>query len=124
MTLKAGMKQKPLFLFVVQIGFHGRDVDQIIRDLVDASIAQTKNFFVQKYKDKVKKAVDGRILDILTGEKNLTATRKSFEDMLDKGLLESRIIEIEIPENKNKNALIETNGRGTIAIAPIGNKKN
>jgi ATP-dependent protease HslVU (ClpYQ) ATPase subunit len=60
-------------------------VDQIIRDLVDNAIAQTKTLFVQKYREKLKKSVDSRILDLLTGDKGLTGTRKMFEEMLEKG---------------------------------------
>jgi len=102
-----------------EIGFHGRDVDQIIRDLVDNAIAQTKTLFVQKYREKLKKSVDSRILDLLTGDKGLTGTRKMFEEMLEKGLLESRTIDVEIPEAKNKSTLMESTGRA-IAIGPMG----
>merc|ERR1719486_546937 len=51
-----------------EVGFHGRDVDQIIRDLVEISINQTKARLRKRNQAAVQTRVEEKILDILTGE--------------------------------------------------------
>merc|ERR1712100_779627 len=52
---------------VTEVGFHGRDVDQIIRDLVDISINLTKKLRTEKMRDEVEQIVEDRILATLIG---------------------------------------------------------
>lgn len=51
-----------------EVGFHGKDVDTIIRDLVDISINMTKKRIKEEIKQKVAYAVEERILDTLVGK--------------------------------------------------------
>ncbi len=51
-----------------EVGFHGRDVDQIVRDLVDAAIVQTRARLRRRNRAAVARAVEDRILDAFLRE--------------------------------------------------------
>ena len=57
-----------------EVGFHGRDVDQIIRDLVEASITLTRKKKAEQFREEARRLVEGRILDTLTGLNAAQAT--------------------------------------------------
>jgi ATP-dependent HslUV protease ATP-binding subunit HslU len=80
-----------------EVGFHGRDVDMIIRDLVEASLLLTKKQKRARMMPDVVARVEDRILDSLTGKQSRTETRETFLRFLRNGSLEQREIEIEIP---------------------------
>ena len=80
-----------------EVGFHGRDVDQIIRDLVEASITLTRKRKAEHYKNEARMAAETRILDTLTGLNAAQATQSSFRDMLLKGVLDDRQIDVDVP---------------------------
>lgn len=50
-----------------EVGFHGRDVDQIIRDLVDAAIVTTRARMRRQMREEIAKTVEDKILDCLVG---------------------------------------------------------
>jgi ATP-dependent HslUV protease ATP-binding subunit HslU len=79
------------------VGFHGRDVDMIIRDLVEASLLLTKKQKRARMMPDVVRRVEDRILDSLTGKQSRVETRETFLRFLRNGSLEQREIEIEIP---------------------------
>ena len=56
-----------------EVGFVGKDVDQIIRDLVDVALALEKTKALEEIKDKVATKVEERILDCLVGTTNIQA---------------------------------------------------
>jgi len=93
-----------------EVGFHGRDVDQIIRDLVDISINQTRARLRKKMQGEVQKRVEDKILDILTGESSTDSTRESFRALLQQGMLDDRTVELEVPDRRN--GAVEGNGQG------------
>jgi len=53
-----------------EVGFHGKDVDHIIRDLVEVSINMTRKRIKEEIKQNVSSVVEDRILDALVGVKN------------------------------------------------------
>ena len=79
-----------------EVGFHGRDVDKIISDLVETSINLTKEIRMEKERPLAEKMADRQILDILTSNSS-PETRKSFRDLLRKGDLDTHTIKIEAP---------------------------
>lgn len=83
-----------------EVGFVGKDVDQIIRDLVDVALALEKTKALDEIKDKVASKVEERILDALVGTTNIQHNREAFRNLLRNGHLDDRLIEIEVPEKK------------------------
>jgi len=80
-----------------EVGFHGKDVDQIIRDLVDISINITKKRIKEEIKVQVESAVENRILDALVGPNTDQRTRESMRSTLKSRELEDRKVDIEVP---------------------------
>ncbi|GMI07519.1 hypothetical protein TrLO_g8239 [Triparma laevis f. longispina] len=90
-----------------EVGFHGRDVDQIIRDLLDVSINLTKKRKTELMREEAKLVVEEKLLDKLTGPHGRLDSKKSFRGLLREGKLEDRPIEIEVPEDRDKNGVIQ-----------------
>ncbi|MDP7541109.1 MAG: ATP-dependent protease ATPase subunit HslU [Candidatus Pelagibacter bacterium] len=77
-----------------EVGYVGRDVEQIVRDLLEIAIAMEK---IKKRKElhvKAQKLAEERVLDALVGEKASVATRESFRKRLGNGDLDDNEIEI------------------------------
>lgn len=87
-----------------EVGYVGRDVDAIIRDLMDIAVKQERDAAMQKVSDQAKEAAEERILDVLLppGRGSLTpaekdsSTRQVFRKQLREGSLDNNEIEIEI----------------------------
>eukprot|EP01119_Soliformovum_irregulare_P006771 TRINITY_DN19198_c0_g1_i1.p1 TRINITY_DN19198_c0_g1~~TRINITY_DN19198_c0_g1_i1.p1 ORF type:complete len:382 (+),score=126.70 TRINITY_DN19198_c0_g1_i1:324-1469(+) len=82
-----------------EVGFHGRDVDQIIRDLVDIAVIATKDKLKKRYAARLKETVNRKIVEILVGSKNPDGQR-IWREKLENGELENQIIEFEAPPNQ------------------------
>lgn len=95
-----------------EVGFVGKDVDQIIRDLMDVGITMAKARAVEKIKDKVSEAVEEKLLDCLVGPSNIQHNREAFRKLLRMGHLDDRIIEIEVPEKKGGGGGGQMDGGG------------
>ena len=81
-----------------EVGYVGRDVEQIIRDLLEIAIAMEK---IKKRKEvhaKAQKLAEDRVLDAIVGNKASVATRESFRKRLRDGDLDDNEIEIAITE--------------------------
>ena len=84
-----------------EVGYVGRDVEQIVRDLLEIAIAMGK---VKKRKEvfiKAQKASEERVLNALVGDKASIATKESFRKRLRDGDLDDNEIEIAITENSS-----------------------
>jgi len=89
-----------------EVGYVGRDVDTIIRDLVEVSVKQTREVETRKVRDRAADAAEDRILDVLippVREVNFSdmqpsdsATRQRFRKMLREGTLDDKEVEIEV----------------------------
>ena len=82
-----------------EVGYVGRDVEQIIRDLLEIAIAMEK---VKKRKEvhaKAQKLAEDRVLDAIVGSKASVATRESFRKRLRDGDLDDNEIEIAVTES-------------------------
>ena len=82
-----------------EVGYVGRDVEQIIRDLLEIAIAME---IVKKRKEvfaKAQQAAEERVLNAMVGNKASVATRESFRKRLRSGDLDNNEIEIDISEN-------------------------
>ncbi len=84
-----------------EVGYVGRDVESIVRDLVDASIKQTREAEMAKVRHRAEDAAEEKILDILLrpaagANEEESSTRQKFRKMLREGKLNDKDIEIEV----------------------------
>jgi len=79
-----------------EVGYVGRDVEQIARDLVEEAIRLEKERRRVAVKDKAEDAAMGRLLDALTGKGASEATREAFRQRFRDGHLDATEIEIEL----------------------------
>ena len=84
-----------------EVGYVGRDVEQIARDLVEEAIRLEKERRRAAVKDKAEEAAMNRLLDALTGKDSSTATRDAFRQRFADGHLETTEIEIEVENTPN-----------------------
>jgi ATP-dependent HslUV protease ATP-binding subunit HslU len=81
-----------------EVGYVGRDVEQIVRDLVEVGIGLVKERKRQEVKAKAHLSAEERVLDALVGSTASPATRDSFRKKLREGTLDDKEIEIEISD--------------------------
>ncbi len=84
-----------------EVGYVGRDVEQIVRDLVEIAISMEKSKKRKEVKAKAQKLAEERVLDALVGSKATVATRESFRKRLRNGDLDDNEIEISVNESNN-----------------------
>jgi len=82
-----------------EVGYVGRDVEQIIRDLLEIGIAQVKETKRKNVTAKAQLAAEERVLDGLVGPGSGPATRDSFRKKLRSGELDDKEIEIELAQS-------------------------
>jgi len=81
-----------------EVGYVGRDVEQIIRDLVEISLAMTREKKRKDVQAKAHLAAEARVLDALVGQNASEATRDSFRKKLRGGELDEKEIEVEVQD--------------------------
>ena len=81
-----------------EVGYVGRDVEQIVRDLVEVGIALVKDRKREEVKAKAHINAEERVLDALVGSTASPATRESFRTKLRDGQLDDKEIEIEVAD--------------------------
>ncbi len=82
-----------------EVGYVGRDVEQIVRDLLEIAISMEKVKKRKEVKTQVQKLAEERVLDALVGPKASVATRESFRKRLRSGDLDDNEIEIAVSES-------------------------
>lgn len=82
-----------------EVGYVGRDVDSIIRDLVEMAIKTAKNEKKKEVYERAQEVAKKRILKSLVGETASDETKEKFTKMLDEGALNNREIEIDIADS-------------------------
>ena len=79
-----------------EVGYVGRDVEQIIRDLLEISISNNKDNLKKEIKAKAELNAEKRVIDALVGSSATNQTREKFKKMLRNGDLDNQEIEIEL----------------------------
>ncbi|WP_420548446.1 ATP-dependent protease ATPase subunit HslU [Curvivirga sp.] len=82
-----------------EVGYVGRDVEQIIRDMVEVAITMATEQQKASVKNRAEANAENRVLDALVGENATEATRDSFRKKLRDGLLDDKEIEISVKDN-------------------------
>ena len=84
-----------------EVGYVGRDVEQIIRDLVDTTILQTREHMREDVKARAHSAAQERVITAIAGEDAREGTREMFRKKLQSGELDDTIIELDIADTSN-----------------------
>tara|TARA_B100000963_G_scaffold360262_1_gene390494 strand:+ start:2635 stop:4011 length:1377 start_codon:yes stop_codon:yes gene_type:complete len=116
-----------------EVGYVGRDVEQIIRDLIEIAIAMEREKKRREVNAKAQLLAEEKVLDSLVGNKASVATRESFRKRLRNGDLDNNEIEIEVIEGNTSMQSFEIPGMpganvgmvniGDILGKSLGNKK-
>ena len=84
-----------------EVGYVGRDVEQIVRDLLEIAISMERVKKRKEVKAQAQKLAEERVLDALVGNKASVATRESFRKRLRNGDLDDNEIEVAVNESGN-----------------------
>jgi len=116
-----------------EVGYVGRDVEQIVRDLVEIAIAMEREKKRKEVNAKAQLLAEDKVLDALVGNKASVATRESFRKRLRNGDLDNNQIEIEVMDTSSSMPSFEIPGMpganvgmvniGDILGKSMGNKK-
>ncbi len=82
-----------------EVGYVGRDVEQIVRDLMEVAIHETRERMRKDVKAKAELAAEERVIEALVGENAGEETRQKFRKMLREGALDEREIELDLADN-------------------------
>ena len=102
-----------------EVGYVGRDVEQIIRDLVEVAISMVRE---RRRKDVLAKAeakAEERVLDALVGATAQTSTRESFRTKLRSGQLDDKEIEVEMADNSSPLGGFEIPGQPGASVGML-----
>ena len=105
-----------------EVGYVGRDVEQIIRDLVDSSIAMTRDHMREDVRARAKDAAEERVIEAIAGEDARDATREMFRKKLRSGELDDTIIELEVADTSNPMSMLDVPGQpsGQMGMMNLG----
>lgn len=107
-----------------EVGYVGRDVEQIIRDLMEVGLSLTRELKRKEVEAKAQTAAEERVLDALVGQTASPATRASFRKKLLAGELDDKDIELEMTAQGGNNNMpmfdIPGMPGGSIGIGNIG----
>jgi ATP-dependent HslUV protease ATP-binding subunit HslU len=81
-----------------EVGYVGRDVEQIVRDLVEGAILMTRERLRKQVTAKAELAAEDRVIDALVGEHASADTRQKFRKQLREGVLNEREIELQVAD--------------------------
>ena len=105
-----------------EVGYVGRDVEQIARDLVEEAVRLEKERRIVKVRDAAEGAAMDRLLDALTGKGSSEATRESFRQRFRDGSLNDAEVEIEVSEASQMPFDMPGNGVGMINLSEMMSK--
>jgi ATP-dependent HslUV protease ATP-binding subunit HslU len=93
-----------------EVGYVGRDVDSIVRDLVETAMTMTRERLRREVNARAELNAEERVLDALVGKSAAESTRASFRKKLRDGELDDREIDIEIADNASASPMMEIPG--------------
>lgn len=84
-----------------EVGYVGRDVEQIIRDLIEGAIVETRDYMRDDVKAKALQAAEDRVITAVAGTDARESTREMFRKKLQSGELDNTVIELELADTSN-----------------------
>ena len=99
-----------------EVGYVGRDVDQIMRDLVEAALVMVRDTRRTGVRAKAEAAAEERILDALVGPGSQPATRDSFRKKLRAGEMDDKEIELQLSDTASPIQGLDVGGGGNVGL--------
>ena len=99
-----------------EVGYVGRDVDQIMRDLVEAALVMVRDTRRAGVRAKAEAAAEERILDGLVGPGSQPATRDAFRKKLRAGEMDDKEIEIQLADTSSPIQGLDVGGGGNVGL--------
>ncbi|MDW3223680.1 MAG: ATP-dependent protease ATPase subunit HslU [Paracoccaceae bacterium] len=104
-----------------EVGYVGRDVEQIIRDLVDSAIAMTRDHMREDVKTNARHAAEERVIDAIAGADAREGTRDMFRKKLKAGELDDEMIDLEVADTSNPFPTMDIPGQqGGMGMMNLG----
>jgi ATP-dependent HslUV protease ATP-binding subunit HslU len=104
-----------------EVGYVGRDVEQIVRDLVESAIAMIRETKRTELRAQAHEAAEERVIDALVKGDSSEATRRFFRNKLRGNELDDKEIELEITDTSNPMPFLDMpGGGGQIGMANLG----
>jgi len=94
-----------------EVGYVGRDVEQIIRDLIEVAINDTREHMREDVKAKALEAAESRVITAVAGTDARDGTREMFRRKLKSGELDDTVIELELTDTSNPMGGFEIPGQ-------------
>ena len=94
-----------------EVGYVGRDVEQIVRDLVDAAIVMIREDRREEMKAKAHAAAEDRVIEALAGTDARDQTREMFRKKLRDGVLDDKEIELDVADTSNPMQMFDIPGQ-------------
>ena len=105
-----------------EVGYVGRDVEQIVRDLVDSAIAMTRDLMREEVTANAQHAAEERVIDAIAGSEARSSTREMFRKKLRAGELDNTEIELDVTDSSNPMPMFDIPGQpqGQMGMMNIG----
>ncbi|MEZ5771042.1 ATP-dependent HslUV protease ATP-binding subunit HslU [Defluviimonas denitrificans] len=103
-----------------EVGYVGRDVEQIVRDLADAAIVETRERMREEVKARAHTAAEERVIEALAGTDAREATREMFRKRLKSGELDDHVVELEIADAPPQMPMMELPGQQGMGMMNLG----
>ncbi|WP_299956120.1 ATP-dependent protease ATPase subunit HslU [uncultured Roseobacter sp.] len=104
-----------------EVGYVGRDVEQIIRDLVDSAIAMTRDYMREDVKANARHAAEERVIDAIAGADAREGTREMFRKKLKAGDLDNEMIDLDVADTSNPFPMMDIPGQpGGMGMMNLG----
>ncbi|MEM6411718.1 MAG: AAA family ATPase, partial [Pseudomonadota bacterium] len=95
-----------------EVGYVGRDVEQIVRDLVESAIGMIREGKREAVREQAQTAAEERLIDALVGEDAQSSTREVFRRKLRDGELDDKPVDIELAETGGPMQMMDLGGAG------------
>lgn len=102
-----------------EVGYVGRDVDSIIRDLMENAVSIVREARIKDVKVRAEQAAEDRILDALVGSEAKPETRESFRTKLRSGDLDDREVDIDLADNSSPFQGFEVPGQPGMSMGML-----
>jgi ATP-dependent HslUV protease ATP-binding subunit HslU len=104
-----------------EVGYVGRDVDSIIRDLADAAMLETRARMREGVRARAERAAEDRVIEAIAGRDAREATREAFRAKLRRGELDQTVIEVSVADTSNPLAMLDpAGGAGQLGAVNLG----